>query len=1172
MATPGYFRAMGIPLISGRFFTDGDRDLKGVPNVILVNRALVERYWGEEDVIGKRISFEDNPKESDWIRIVGVVGDVKDQPNSPSAEPGFWWPELQASNSEMSLVVRTQSDPRFIADALRNEVRKLDPSLAVADVKVMSEIANSSVSTPRFAFVLVGMFAGLAIVLAAIGAYGVISYSVSQRTAEFGLRMALGAQRGDVLRMVVSQAAWLAMAGTGIGIVASLAFSRVLKSLIFDVSPADPPTFAAVGLIAVAVALLACFIPARRATQADPMSALRAERVARQISLHEPEIPMNAHSRTFRKLSLLFGRTRFRKELDEEMAFHREQAEKEMVASGMTPEAARYAAMRQFGNMPRMRERSHELVGFRFETVGQDLRFAMRQMVKNPGYAVLAVFILALGIGVSVAIFGFVDAALLEPLPYDHPNRLMDVGESARVLPRSNLSYLDYVDWKRMNKTLATLDVYTGTGYLLRTSSGSEPVPAARVSDGFFSTLGVRAMLGRGFLPGDDQPGHAKIVVMTYGAWVNRFGARPDIVGQSVTLDGDNWTVVGVLPREFQFAPHGDAEFWTPTLDLSSCEKRRSCHSFYGVGRLRDGVTEQEARADLTGIAKQLEHQYPDSNRDQGASLQPLSKLIIGDIRDVLLILLAGAGLLLLIACINVASLLLVRSEGRRREIAVRGALGATPVRLARQFVTEGLLLAAAGGAAGVLVSGWIMSLMTRLIPKAVADGIPFLHLVGMNVHTAAFAGSVTLLAVALLAATPTLRLSFQPIRDGLSEGGRGAASRLWKRMGANLVVVELAVAVVLLVGAGLLGQSFYRLLHVEIGFEPDHLATVQIMAPPNIYIKDEQLTALYRDALRRITALPGVQSAGVTSMLPANCNCNTDWIRVVGKPFNGEHNEVNSRDITPDYFNAIKARMIRGRAFTEEDDSGKPLKIVINQTFASKYFPGEDPVGKTIGDGALSPKSLREVVGVVADVREGALDGEVWPTEYQAMYQGPDNYVVLVVRTGQDEAALLPQLVSTLHQIDPNLGVISELTMNQVIGSTQTALLHRFSTWLMGGFAVIALVLGVVGLYGVVAYSVSQRTREIGVRMALGAQRSTVYKMVLRQAAWLTSLGLSIGLAASIGTSMAMHSLLFGVRAWDAATLAGVAVLLGGASIAASFVPAHRAASVNPTEALRAE
>ena len=873
-----------------------------------------------------------------------------------------------------------------------------------------------------------------------------------------------------------------------------------------------------------------------------------------------------------KRLSIFFARKRFRNELDEEMAFHREQAERDLVAGGMSPETARYAVKRRFGNPTRLSERSHEAVGFRAETVLQDLRFALRQMMKNPGYALIAIVILALGMGVSVAMFSFVDAALIEPLPYANANRLMAVDESGELFPRSNLSYDDYQDWKRMNKTLSSLDVYTGMGWLLRTSSGSEPVPGARVSDGFFSTLGVRMMLGRGFLPGEDQPGRARIVILSYSTWLKRFSGRRDIVGQSVNLSGSDFTVVGVLPREFAFAPRGSAELWTPLLDKSGCEQRRSCHNLDGVGRLRDGVTMQQALSDLKGIARRLEIQYPGSNTHQGASIEPLSELIIGNVRPVLLLLLCGAGLLLLIACINVASLLLVRSESRRREIAVRGALGATPARLTRQFVTEALALAFAGCLGGLLVAIWVMSLLTHMIPTALAGAVPFMRLVGLNAHTGLFAAAVALMAALLLSLTPTLRLALQPIRDGLAEGGRTAAGRLWRRMGANLVVAELAVAVVLLVGAGLLGQSFYRLLHVEIGFEPNHLATVQILVPGNVFAKNEQLVAAYREMLRRVSALPGVQSAGITSTLPANCNCNTDWIRIPGRPYHGEHNEVDERDVTPEYFATMKATLVRGRMFTEADQGDAPKVIVINQTLARKYFTGQDPIGKMIGDGGLTPKSMRQVIGVIADMREGGLDQDLWPSEYFALYQEPDNYVSMAVRTSQDEATLLPALVSTLKQVNPNIGVYGEVTMNEAIGDTEPALLHRFSTWLVCGFAAVALVLGVVGLYGVIAFSVSQRTREIGVRMALGAQRGQVYKMVMRQAGWLTILGIAIGLVGSIGASSLMRTLLFGVQAWDVPTLAGVAVVLGFAAMAASFLPARRAASVNPTDALRAE
>ncbi len=873
-----------------------------------------------------------------------------------------------------------------------------------------------------------------------------------------------------------------------------------------------------------------------------------------------------------KRLGLLFGRNRFHNELDEEMAFHRAEVEKEFATAGMTPEEARYAAMRRLGNVARLKEESQGVVAFQAETVAQDVHFALRQMCKNPGFAVTAILILALGMGVSVAIFGFVDAALLEPLPYANPTRVMSVDESSANFPHSNLSRDDYEDWKRLNRSFSSIEVYGGTGYLLHLGATTEPVPAARVSDGFFSMLGVKPMLGRDFLPGEDRPGKPQIAILAYGTWVRRFGARRDVIGQSVNLNGDSYTIVGVLPREFAFGPRGNAEFWTPLLDKNGCEQRRSCHNLDGIGKLRDGVTMQAAQADLEAIATQLARQYPGSNQGQGASVIPLSELIVGNVRPILLTLLSGAGLLLLIACVNVASLLLVRSESRRREIAVRGALGATPVRLMRQFVTEGLLMAMAGCAAGLCVGAWVMTLMSRMIPKDMAASVPFLRLVGLNRHTALFAVGIAVLAAFLLAATPVLRLSFQDIRDGLTDGDRAAAGRLWRRMGANLVVVELAIAMVLLVGAGLLGQSFYRLLHVENGFDTTHLATVQVMAPHKIYSEDPKQVALYREIERRLATLPGVQSVGITTDLPVQCNCDTDWIRIVGKPFHGEHNEVNERGVSADYLTTLKARLVRGRMFRDDEDQSKPNVILINQTLARKYFSGEDPIGKMIGDGALSPKSMRQVIGVVADLREGTLDSDIWPAEYEAINQDPQNYFAVAVRTAQDEKAVLPVVVSNLHQIDGNLGVYGEVTMTDQIEASQTALLHRFSTWLVGGFAAMALVLGVVGLYGVIAYSVSRRTREIGVRMALGAQRGAVYKLVMHQAGWLTVVGIGIGLVCSVGASLLMRKLLFGVQAWDVPTLAGVAVVLGAASMAASFLPARRAASVNPTDALRAE
>ena len=464
------------------------------------------------------------------------------------------------------------------------------------------------------------------------------------------------------------------------------------------------------------------------------------------------------------------------------------------------------------------------------------------------------------------------------------------------------------------------------------------------------------------------------------------------------------------------------------------------------------------------------------------------------------------------------------------------------------------------------------MSILRSLLPKQIAQGAPFLDNVGLNEHTSMFAGAVALLAMLLMALTPAVRLATQDIHEALSEGGRGAAGRLWRRLGANLVVVELTIAMVLLAGAGLLGKSLYRLLHVDIGFDPAHLATVQLMMTDPSAQKPEQLKALYRAIDARVASLPGVESLGLSSDLPVQCFCNTDWIRIPGKPFHGEHNDVMERDISPDYMHTLRAKLIEGRMFTTTDDENHPRTVIINQTMVRKYFSGEDPVGKMMGDIKLSPKSMRQIVGVVADVREAELDTDPLPTEYFSIYDGPDAFFALAVRTRGDDKALLPELVKTLRGINPSLGVYGEVTMEQQIGLSPTAVMHQLSAYLVGGFAALALVLGVVGLYGVVAYSVSQRRREIGVRMALGAQRSAVHRLILREAGVLAAIGIAAGLGLSIGASAAMKSLLFGVRAWDISTLAGVALVLGGFALLASFIPARRAALVNPVEALRAE
>jgi predicted permease len=802
----------------------------------------------------------------------------------------------------------------------------------------------------------------------------------------------------------------------------------------------------------------------------------------------------------------------------------------------------------------------------------QDFRYSLRQLRKSPGFAATAILVLALGMSASVAIFAFVDAALIKPLPYANPDRLVDVTESAEMFPRANLSYPDYLDWKRLNTVFSSMDVYNDTGYLLRTADGTTPAPGVRVSDGFFGTLGIAPILGRDFYAGEDLPSAPHTVILSYSTWRNRFGGRKDVIGEAVTLSGIPHTIVGVLPSDFQFAPRGNAEFWTTLHADDHCSKSRGCHNFDGIGRLKDGITVAMALANMTTIAKQLEQQYPADNRGQGASVLPLSEMIVRDIRPIFLVLLAGAGLLLVIACVNVSSLLLVRSESRKREIAVRGALGASRGRLIRQFMTEGIVLVTAGCLLGLLAADGAMRILISLISTDMLAYMPYLIGIRLNLRVLAFAGAVCIFAAILFALPPVLRLPLTRLREGLTEGGRGYAGTLWRRFGANLVVVELAIAVVLLVAAGLLGKSFYRLLHVDIGFQPEHLATVGVQLPEVTYAKDPQILAVAHQIVNRISNLPGVESVGLTTVLPVSFNGNTTWIRIVGQPYNGEHNEVNQREVNSALFTTLRAKLLRGRYFTDAEDTSKPLVVLINQALAGKYFAGQDPIGKKIGDTSLSEKSLAEVIGIVDDVKDGSLDSAIWPAVYYPFNQNTDSGFSLVVRTSQAEQSLLPTMVAAIHEIDPGIGTRDESTMIDRINDSPTAYMHRSSAWLVGGFAALTLCLGIVGLYGVIAYSVTQRTREIGVRMALGAQRSSVYQLILREAGWLVGVGICVGLLCSIAAASLMGSLLFGVRAWDVTTLAAVAVVLACSALLASYIPARRAATVDPMVALRCE
>jgi len=861
------------------------------------------------------------------------------------------------------------------------------------------------------------------------------------------------------------------------------------------------------------------------------------------------------------------------RDLADELESHLQMHIDDNIRAGMSPLEARRIALMKLGGLDQTKEAYRDRATIPFlESVVQDLRFTLRQLRKNPAFTITATVMVALGIGASVAIFAFVDAALIKPLPYRDPSRLLFVTETTPVIPRANFSYFDYLDWKKLNKVFDSLEVYSQRGYVTASSTGMEMIDGARVSDGFFRTLGVAPSLGRDFFAGEELPEAPRTVILSYTSWQKRFGGKREIVGQQIILNEIPHTVVGVLPQNFHFAPVENAEFWTtlhPSQSAGMCDQRRSCHYLHGVARLKDGVTIDAALADVTQIAKQLEAQYPDSNRNQGAMVAPLSEVIVGDVKPILLLLLGGVGLLLLIACINVASLLLVRSETRRRELSVRRALGATRTRLIRQFVIEGLVIVVIASVAGVVSSHWAMHILKGLIPLDMMGSMPYLNDLGLNSRVLIFAIAIGGFATALFSLTPAVRISTLDMRDGMAEGGRGNAGKVWTRIGSKLVVLELTTAMVLLVGAGLLGKSFYRLLQVSAGFETNHLITMTVAAP-GAYTQDKEAVELARKLVDQVRSLPGVTSVALASTLPLSFNGNTDWIRFVGRAYNGEHNEVNEREVSSEYFSTLQANLLAGRTFTDSEDLSKPRVVVINKTLATKYFPGENPIGQRFGDTDL--KSIKEIIGIVDDIREGPLDSEIWPAYYAPLNQAPSTYFSVLVRTATTEESLLPQVSDAIRKIDSRINISNQTTMTQKVNNAQTVYLRRSSTWLVGAFAGLALLLGVVGLYGVIAYSVSQRTREIGVRIALGAQRSSVYRLILAEAGALVLAGIVIGILCAIATAALMRKLLFGTPPWDITTLVCVAPVLGVSALMASFLPARRAASVDPISALRAE
>ena len=814
----------------------------------------------------------------------------------------------------------------------------------------------------------------------------------------------------------------------------------------------------------------------------------------------------------------------------------------------------------------------------------QDFRYSLRGLCKSPGFAITTILTLSLGIAATIAIFGFVDSALIRPLPYPNPSRLVEVGEtSPRIGPEmGRYSYLNYVDAERGNSSFESSAAYLGTDFVISDASGAHAVQAAVVTSDFFRVLGVTPILGRDFAPNapsEDLLAQPASLILSYGAWQDLFGGRRDVLGKVVRLSVRQlpYTVVGVLPRDFQFAPTGTVDFWTTLRPYASdpCLASRGCKAFGVVARLKNGITVQQARADVQAIAARESKLNPDPDKYRGANVEPLSRWIFGDIQPILLALLAGASLLLLIAYINVAGLLLVRSENRRHEFAVRGVLGAGLGRLTQQFVVEGFVIVAISSGLGLLVATFARVLLLKLVPADMLNEMPYLR-EAWHWHVAAFSIVLILIALILFAATPALRLPFANLRAGLAAGRSGSSGRLWRRLVAKLVVLELATTMVLLAGAGLLGKSLYRLLHVDMGFAPDHLATLYMTARDMKYANQDQALALQRGVIRRLQDLPGVIAAGVANDLPLGGDGGTQ-IGFVGRPALGINNEVGHVQIGTGYLSALKAHLLKGRYFTENDNGNAPLVAIINESLARRYFQDQNPIGKQIfyhahDIGREASQAPIEIVGLIADIKQNSLSKTGRPDVYTPFAQSPDAGFAIAIRTRQQPASVLPSVIAALHGIDPKIFIDSPATMTEIIQSSWVAYIHRVMAWLAGGFAALALLLSAIGLYGVIAYSVSRRTREIGVRMALGATRSSVYQLILTEAGWLILLGIIIGVCGAVAAGALMRSLLFGVRSWDVSILSAVAAIMAIFALLASYVPARRAASVDPLTALRHE